>query len=204
VWTTLTHMVMSRIVAKKASTRTIILTAGVLPLLVLSPVAGVAAARPLASLTSSSLPRSLEGLGQPTEGFGIEGSQSQCYGYKSVAEGAHLQMAGTTYNRGFQTTTSAYCGTIWTWAWHIGGHYRTFSALVGLDATEAGQTSLSFIGSTGNQIPFRADGHLVQRTIPISGLPTAVRINLTGVLNFGVETTSGAATIDFANDNLAP
>jgi hypothetical protein len=79
----------SRTVAKRASTRTVILTAGVLLLLVLSPVAGVAAARPLTSLTGSSLPRSLEGLGQPTEGFGIEGSQSGCYGYKSVAEGAH-------------------------------------------------------------------------------------------------------------------
>ena len=83
-------------------------------------------AQALASLTSSSLPRSLEGLGQPTEGFGVQSlNQGGCYGYKTVAEGAHLQMAGATYSRGFQATTSAYCGSIWTWAWHIGGQYRS-------------------------------------------------------------------------------
>ena len=161
-------------------------------------------ATPKASGSSLPLPRSLEGLGQPTEGFGVPSAQTGCQGYKTVAQGAHIQMAGATYNRGFQTTTSAYCGSIWTWAWHIGGHYRSFTALVGLDAADAGMASLSFIGSTGNQIPFRADGHLVQRTTLISGLPTAVTIKLIGVLNFGVETTAGATTIDFANDDLTP
>ncbi len=170
--------------------------------IVAAPSTLKASAEPLGTLTNSSLPRSLEGLGQPTEGFGIQDSQAGCYGYKTVAEGAHLQMAGTTYNRGFQTTTSAYCGSIWTWAWHVGGHYRNFSALVGLDATYAGMASLSFIGSTGNPIPFHADGHLVQRTTLISGLPTAISVKLTGVLNFGIETTTGATTIDFGNDDL--
>lgn len=86
----------------------------------------------------------------------------------------------------------------------MGGHYRDFSALVGLDATDTGIVYLSFIGSTGNQIPFRADGHLAERTTLISVLPAAVTVKLTGVLNFGMETTTGKATIDVANDNLTP
>jgi hypothetical protein len=89
-------------------------------------------------------------------------------------------------------------------AWHIGGRYRTFTALVGLDATDTRPATLSFVGPTGKPETFRADGHPVQRTILISGLPTAVTMNIVGMLNFVVETTTAGATIDFGDDTLQP
>ena len=154
--------------------------------------------------TASTIPTSLEALGQPTEALGAKNFSGTCYGYKSALQGARLVMANTTYHRGFQVTTLSVCGGTWTWAWHIGGQYRTFTAEVGLDSTDTRPATLSFVGPTGKPLSFRADGHAVKRTVLISGLPTHVAINLVGALNFVLESTTAGATIDLANDVLKP
>jgi hypothetical protein len=86
----------------------------------------------------------------------------------------------------------------------LGGRYRTFTAFVGLDATDTWAATFSFVGPSGKREAFRADGHTVQQTVLISGLPTAVTLNIAGMINFIIETTTAGATIDFGNDTLRP
>lgn len=156
-----------------------------------------------AATSPGTLPRSLEGLGQPTEDYSAKNFNPLCYGYKT-AGAAHMVMAGTTYHRGFQLSTSSVCGSTWTWAWHLAGRYRSFTVSVGLDATDTRPATLAFKALTGRPITFRADGHLVSSTVLISGLPTTVTMNATGLLSLVIQTTTGGATIDFGADTLTP
>lgn len=191
-----------RPLAKRCMRLPIVVSLGLAALAIAQP-GTFADAAPLA-VTATTVPTSLEALGQPTEALGAKNFDGACYGYKSASQGAHLVMAHTTYHRGFQVTTLNVCGGAWTWAWHIGGQYRAFTAKVGLDSTDTRPATLSFVGPTGRPLSFRADGHAVKQTVLISGLPTDVTINLVGALNLVIRTTAAGATLDFANDALEP
>ena len=145
-------------------------------------------------------PTSLEALGPPTQGN--IGSDQGCYGYATTAGGATLQMGGESYREGFQLTTNIACSGTWAWTWHIGGRYRTFTALLGLDSTNPTAAPIVFVGPNGKPLTFTADGRLVKGLTLYAGVPTNISISVIGYLNFILKTTAGGVTIDFANDSL--
>ena len=97
-------------------------------------------------------PTSLEALGPPTQGN--IGSDQGCYGYATTAGGATLQMGGESYGEGFQLATNIACSGTWAWTWHIGGRYRTFTALLGLDSTNPTAAPIVFVGPNGKPLTF--------------------------------------------------
>jgi hypothetical protein len=143
---------------------------------------------------------SLEALGPPTQGD--IGSDQGCYGYTTARGGAALQMGGESYYEGFQLTTNIACSGTWAWTWHIGGWYRTFTALVGLDSTNPTAAPIVFVGPNGKPLTFTADGRLVKELTLYTGVPTNISISVIGYQNFILKTTAGGVTIDFANDHL--
>lgn len=175
-----------------------------------APVAGILG--PIEALMSLPNPKTatLEALGEPSEGVGVPAAQQPCggdrrgYGYKSAAKGAHLQMGGRAYARGFQVSTNANCGGTYAWAWHVGRSYHTFSALVGLDSTNSTSAPLDFVAPDGTALSFSADGQPVTSVTLIAGVPTNITVNLAGNTNliFRLAPPVGGATVDFAEDQL--
>ena len=103
---------------------------------------------------------SLEALGSPPQGE--PGRDQGCSCFRSVSDGAELQLGGETYREGFQLTTNIMCAGTWTWTWQIGGMYRTFTALVGLDSTNPMAAGLVFLGPDGKPLTFTANGQSVK------------------------------------------
>ena len=148
----------------------------------------------------SRTPTSLEALGPPSQGD--IGSDQGCYGYATAPGGAALQMGGESYYEGFQLTTNIECSGTWAWTWHIGGRYRTFTALVGLDSTNPTAAPIVFVGPNGKPLTFTADGRLVKELTLYAGVPMNISISVIGHPNIILKTTAGGVTIDFANDHL--
>jgi hypothetical protein len=111
-----------------------------------------------------------------------------------------------TFHSGYQvTTTSLYgfnCRGAWTWTWHLAGLYRTFRASVGFPVGVTGPAGLAFLSPQGTLLSFTADGHVVQRVTLVAGQPTDISMNITGLLNFVLRTTTAGVTIAFADDML--
>ena len=128
------------------------------------------------------------------------------YGYRTVAQGAHLDVSGKLYDstNGFQATTS--CSSYSLLAWRLRGAYRRLSAQFGNDALNYGRAvTLSFRDATNTPIPFTYRTKLLfTLVIPFGGLaPVTVSIahetGLTIVLSGG---TNGGV-VDVVDDELS-
>jgi hypothetical protein len=124
-----------------------------------------------ALLTASARPTTLEALGTP--------AKVGCYGgggYRTVTQGAHLDVDGKLYDSksGFQVTTECSAYSILTWP--LDEAYGEFSARFGDDALNHGRAvTLSFRDSAtpipfvyGKTLVFTADipvGRLIQVTV---------------------------------------
>jgi len=114
-----------------------------------------------------------------------------------------MVIGGKQYREGFQVSTLKMClGGNWTWTWHIAALYSDFTACVGLASGDTDPATLSFLGPSGNPMPFRADGRLVRQTTLFAGLPTNVFVGTAQLLNLTIRTTTSGAVIGFGDDSL--
>ena len=165
-----------------------------------APVAGLLG--PVEALSSAPQATALESLGPPSEGFEVAATATNCYSYRTAAQGVDLEMGGQDFTHGFQVGVNDGCRGAWSWAWHIAGMYRTFSASIGLGLGNTGVAMLSFLGANGKPLQFSADGRAVNTVPLIAGLPTKIKFSVAGALNLVIRTTSPGVTINFANDAL--
>jgi hypothetical protein len=171
---------------------------------IVAPVAGLV--KPIEALLPSRRPvhvasTSLEALATPTFS-----SPSGCGSgsYTSVSGGAKLVMGGQTYSNGFQFATDG-SNCVDNWTWHIGGLFKTFRAIIGLDVTNTTAGSISFLGPNGKPLSFRAGNKAVTILNLVSGVPTNVVLSVAHDQNFIIVTSGtsgGSSTVDFANDAL--
>jgi hypothetical protein len=147
----------------------------------------------------------LERFGPPTEGYEGTVTNASCYRYQVATRTVPIRMGGTKYPEGFQVSSQGYCAaTIWTWTWHLGGHYSGFAACVGLAGGDTKPATLSFVGPKGMPTVFQADGVQVRATTLVAGLPTFVIVGTTHLMNLIIRTTTAWATIGFGDDGLYP
>jgi hypothetical protein len=147
---------------------------------------------------------SLEAVGTPSTPYCLSGT----YSTTSAFGGSRtLTIAGVSYPDGFQLSGNGSGGI---YIWHIGGQFRTFTALVGLDKTDTLQATLSFPSVVPGNFPNEPISHtraflagsapVTQLTIS-AGLPTLISLNVTGVQDLIIY-SSTEAKLDFVNDRF--
>jgi len=171
---------------------------------IIAPVAGLVKPIETLLLPPPAKTMALESLGAPTYSSNCGGG-----GYESVSGGSTVRIGGQTYDRGFELV-DVRSGCVDHWIWHIGGLFRTFTALVGIDESDSYPASVAFVGPNGKFLTFSADGQSVTVLPLVSGLPTNVTVNIAGNQNFVLVgrgtggSSSPPAHIDVANDALSP
>jgi hypothetical protein len=124
---------------------------------VLAAVASLGPAlAPIEALLTAPPPTTLEALGQPQ----IVGNKPQLP-YRTVAEGAHLDVGSTLYPNGFQIRTSEALTKV---TWHLHARYTTLSFQIGVDALSEPPDSGAYItlsDGTGTAMPITYQGKLV-------------------------------------------
>lgn len=164
-----------------------------------------AALAPLeALLASPGPPTSLEVLGAPTKQGCFKGAGSYQGYYRTVAQGAHLDVGGRLYESGFQVSIG--CSAYNMLTWPLRDKYKELSAQFGQDAVDCGRPlTLSFRDSTNTPIPFTYHGKLGFAVgIPLGALiPVTVNVahesDVTIVLSGG---TNGGV-VDVVSDRLS-